>query len=341
VHATRLRSSLSRAGEAGEAGGHPDLSILIVAYECRDELADCLRSIERATGSSSVEVVVADNASSDGTVELVRSEFPDVRLVALSENVGFARGVNRAAEVARGEYLLLLNPDTVVHADGGLERLLAFARANPQYGLYGGRTLWPDGTLCPGSVWGAPSLWSHACFACLLSSAFKGSRVFDPESLGRWRRDSVRRVGVVTGCLLLVSRADWDALEGFDERFFMYGEDVDLSLRAAGAGRPPVLVPSIEITHTVGVSSESRPGRKALVMKGKTTVARKHSRGARRALALGLLQLGVWIRALLRIEPWPDVWRARGDWVAGYPKADHDRGQLVQSNTAAVVRDAG
>jgi GT2 family glycosyltransferase len=318
----------------------PDVSILIVAYECRDALRDCLRSIEQARGALAVEVVVSDNASTDGTAELLRSEFPDVRLVALAENVGFARGVNRAAELATGDYLLLLNPDTVVHDDDGLERLLAFARSHPEYGLYGGRTLWPDGTLCPGSVWGAPSLWSHACFAFLLSRAFRGSRVFDPESLGRWRRDSVRRVGVVTGCLLLVARADWELLGGFDERFFMYGEDVDLSLRAARAGRPPVLVPSIEITHTVGVSSESRPGRKTLVMKGKATVARTHSGALGRTLALVLLQAGVGLRALLRIDPWPEVWRARREWVPGYPPAAQARGQVLRSNTG-VVRDTG
>lgn len=319
----------------------PDVSILIVAYECRDALGECLRSIEPAKGEVAVEIVVCDNASTDGTVELLRSEFPDVRLVALPENVGFARGVNRAAELASGEYLLLLNPDTVLHEDGGLERLLAFARGHPEHGLYGGRTLWPDGSLCPGSVWGAPSLWSHACFAFLLSSAFRGSRVFDPDSLGRWRRDSVRRVGVVTGCLLLVTREDWEALGGFDERFFMYGEDVDLSLRAARAGRPPVLVPAIEITHTVGVSSESRPGRKTLVMKGKATVARKHSGPVRRTLALGLMRLGVGIRALLRIDPWPEVWRARSEWLAGYPPASEPRGQVLQSNTRGAVGDAG
>lgn len=319
----------------------PDVSIVIVAYECRDELRDCLGSIERAKGGLDVEVVVADNASTDGTVDVLRSEFPDVRLVALPENIGFARGVNRAAALASGDYLLLLNPDTALHDDGGLERLLAFARSHPEYGLFGGRTLWPDGTLCPGSVWGAPSLWSDTCFAVLLSSAFKGSRIFDPDSLGSWQRDSVRRVGVVTGCLLLVSREGWDSLGGFDERFFMYGEDVDLSLRAARAGRPPVLVPSIEITHTVGVSSESRPGRKTLVMKGKATVARKHSGAVRRGIALGLLQVGVGIRALLGIEPWRDVWRARREWVAGYPPAVEARGQVLQSNTRGIVRDAG
>ena len=106
---------------------------------------------------------------------------------------------------------------------------------NPGHGLYGGRTLWPDGTVCPGSCWGKPSLWSLFCFSTLLSTVFKGSRVFDPESLGGWQRDTVREVDIVTGCLLLAPREVWDELGGFDERFFMYGEDGDLALRAAAS----------------------------------------------------------------------------------------------------------
>ncbi len=319
----------------------PDVSILLVAYECRDELDACLRSIAAATEGLAVEVVVVDNASSDGTDELIAREFPDVRLVALPENVGFARGVNTAAEEATGRYLLLLNPDTIVHDDGGVRRLLGFARSHREYGLFGGRTLWPDGTLCPGSVWGGPTLWSHVCFATLLSSVFKGSRIFDPESLGSWQRDDVRKVGVVTGCLLLVSREDWGALGGFDERFFMYGEDVDLSLRARGRGRPPVFVPEIEITHAVGASSESTPGRKVLVMKGKATVVRKHFGPFRRVVALALLQVGVGLRAALGITPWREVWRSRRDWVGGYPAAtgtDGARPRGLAATGAAVEK---
>src|SRR5574338_831898 len=112
-----------------ESPTRPDVSILVVTFRCRDEVADCLATIPDAAGRTTYEIVVVDNASHDGTVELLREEHPDVRLEALDENVGFAAGVNLASRSAQGEYLLLLNPDTVVHP-GAIESLVSFARAN-------------------------------------------------------------------------------------------------------------------------------------------------------------------------------------------------------------------
>ena len=219
-----------------------DISILIVTYECREAARECLASVyERATGLD-YEVVVVDNASGDGTAAMVRTDFPRARLVALGENVGFATGVNLAAEAAVGEYVLLLNPDTVVH-EGAVENLVSFARRHPEYGLYGGRTILPNGALDPGSCYAQPTLWSLFCFATMLTVAFKGSPIFDPELLGRWQRDSVREVGIITGCLLLAPRRVWQQLGGFDPRFFMYAEDADLALRAVRAGYRPVITP--------------------------------------------------------------------------------------------------
>ena len=192
-----------------------DVSLLIVTYQCGTAARDCLASIYETTSGVEFEVVVVDNASTDGTADLVRAEFPQARLLALDENIGFARGVNLAASEAEGEYLLLLNPDTVVH-EGAVANMVEFARRRPGHGLYGGRTLRPDGTVDPGSCWGQPSLWSLFCFASMLSTAFKRSRVFNPEALGGWQRDSVREVGVVTGCLLLAPRTVWEQLDGFD-----------------------------------------------------------------------------------------------------------------------------
>ena len=283
-------------------------------------------------------MVVVDNASGDGTAEMIRDEFPAVRLVALERNLGFAGGVNLAAESAEGEHVLLLNPDTVVH-EGAVANLVAFARANPQHGLYGGRTLWPDGRVCAGSCWGQPSLWSLFCFATMLSSVFKGSRLFDPESLGGWERDSVREVGIVTGCLLLAPRAVWRRLGGFDERFFMYGEDADLSLRAWRAGHRPAITPDSVITHEVGVSSESRPDKLILLMRGKATLLRKHWSPLRRRLGIGFLLAGVAVRGLAptalrgrhggQPSAWREVWRRRRDWVDGYPEAERPRLRAV------------
>jgi GT2 family glycosyltransferase len=305
----------------------PEVSILIVTYRCRDAARACLASLQGELAAGH-EVVVLDNASGDGTVEMVRSEFPDVRLIASEENLGFALGCNRAAEDARGEYFLFLNPDTEAH-EGAVENMLSFARAHPEHGIYGGRTLDPDGSVNPGSCWGAPTLWSLFCFATLLSSAFKGSRIFDPESLGGWKRDTVREVDIVTGCLLLVRRSLWQELDGFDTRFFMYGEDADLSLRAAGLGYRPAITPDAVVTHEIGVSSSTREDKLMLLFRGKATLLRKHWRGLRLRLGLALLTCGLGLRSLLsrsggeregRPSPWTQVWRRRREWLPGYPE---------------------
>jgi N-acetylglucosaminyl-diphospho-decaprenol L-rhamnosyltransferase len=316
----------------------PDVSVVVVAYHCRDALRECLSSIYGGSGEQSLEVVVVDNASQDGTPEMVRADFPAARLVALPENVGFAAGVNVGAAEAQGEYLMLLNPDTVVHP-GSVERLVEFARQHPEYGIYGGKTLWPDGSTCPGSCWGKPSLWSLFCFATMLSTMFKGSAVFDPESLGSWRRDSVREVDIVTGCLLLVRRDVWHDLGGFDTRFFMYGEDADLSLRASVQGLRPAITPECVVTHEVGVSSSRRSDKLILLYTGKATLLRKHWRVGKREAGLALLVAGVGARALtasaLRLNgqhaQWMPVWKARRDWVKGYP----GDGARSQSRTTA------
>jgi GT2 family glycosyltransferase len=303
---------------------NPDVSILVVTYRCRDAARGCLASL-RETVAVPHEVVVLDNASQDGTVEMVREEFPDARLIASEENLGFAVGCNRAAEEARGKYVLLLNPDTVVH-EGAVGALLDFARAHPEHGLVGGRTLDPDGSVNPGSCWGAPSLWSLFCFATLLSSAFKRTRLFDPESLGAWQRDTVREVDIVTGCLLLAPRTLWQELGGFDARFFMYGEDADLSLRAAQLGYRPAITPDAVVTHEIGVSSAAREDKLMLLFRGKATLLRKHWRGTRLRLGLGLLAAGLGLRSLLsrsrggQPSPWSQVWRGRSEWLAGYPE---------------------
>lgn len=302
-----------------------DVSVVVVTYRCRDAARACLASLYENAGGVSLEVLVVDNASGDGTDELVREEFPEARLFALDENIGFARAVNLAAEHARGEYLLLLNPDTVVHA-GMPGELVSFARSLPAPAICGGRTLRPDGRLDPGSCWGAPTLWSLFCFASMLSTAFKGSRLFDPESLGGWKRDSVRDVDIVTGCLLLAPRALWLELGGFDPRFFMYGEDADLALRAAKAGVRRVITPRAVVTHEVGVSSATRPDKLLLLFRGKAALLRKHWGPTRSRLGIRLLVAGVGFRAVLtgrrggvrRPSGWPAVWRARKHWRDGY-----------------------
>ena len=180
-----------------------------------------------------------DNDSGDGTAEMIGAEFPDVRLLALDENLGFAAGVNRAAEEARGEYVLLLNPDTVVH-EGALDRLVALrARAPASTGSTAAARSIPTGRVNPGSCWGSrrsgASSASPRC--CRRRSRARGSSTPSRSAAGSATPSA--RSDIVTGCLLLAPRALWQELGGFDTRFFMYGEDADLALRAARARLPP------------------------------------------------------------------------------------------------------
>ncbi|WP_022722497.1 glycosyltransferase family 2 protein [Rhodopseudomonas sp. B29] len=305
-----------------------DVAVLIVSYNTEDLLRNCLRSVVEQRGSLGQQIIVVDNGSADGSVAMVRTEFPEVELIDAKQNLGFARGVNLAATRADAEYLLLLNPDTVV-LDRALERLVQFARSQPGHGLYGGRALKTDGSLELSSCWALPTIWSTTCFALGLSTAFRHTQWFDPEAMAHWRRDTVREVGIVTGCLLLAPRDVWDELGGFDERYFMYGEDADLALRAKAAGYRPIICPDACIIHEVGKASATKAGKLLLLFKGKATLFRDHFDGWRRSLLLFQLLVGVGLRAQLArarsrsrrsdADPWGTVWRDRHDWIKGYP----------------------
>ncbi|MCR2763290.1 glycosyltransferase family 2 protein [Microbacterium sp. zg.B48] len=301
-----------------------DLSTVIVNYNTPADTAESVRSL-LATTQARVQVILVDNGSSDGSAETLREQFPEITVIDAGANLGFAAGVNLGARSAQSPWVLLLNPDVVV-LPGAIDALLAFATAHPEHGLYGGRTLRPDGTTDPSSCWGAMSLWSLTCFATGLSTLLRRSVLFDPESLGRWERDTVREVPVITGCLLLISLANWERLGGMDERFFLYGEDADFSARARAEGLRPVIVPDAAIIHAVGGSTASSGRKMSMVMAGKATVLRTTWHPAAARVGIALLQAGTALRALpgllrRREGMWTGVWRSRRDWRAGYPAA--------------------
>lgn len=308
----------------------PTVSVIIVGYGTLDELRACLPGVLAEGRTTPIEVIVVENASGDGTAEHIPAEFPDVRFVELDENVGFARAVNHAASMATGRYRLLLNPDMVIEP-GLIAALVDCARRHPEAGIVGGRTTKPDGTNEPSSCWGAPSWWSQICFATGLSTAFPSSERFDPESLGSWRRDDEREVGMITGCLLLASEEVWDELGGFDERYWMYGEDADLSMRARAHGYRPRITPDAVAMHSIGASS--RPDdRRVMVLKGKATLLRTHFDLFGGRVATALIVGGVGLRAGLSLtlsvvgrgdstESWRAAWRRRDEWTNGYPDA--------------------
>jgi N-acetylglucosaminyl-diphospho-decaprenol L-rhamnosyltransferase len=305
----------------------PHVSVVVVNYNTREATTACLRSVIDASPGVDLELIVVDNGSHDGSAAVFRERFPEATTIEAGDNLGFARAVNVGARAASGTWLLLLNPDTIT-LPGSLRALLDFAEAHPEYGVFGGRTLRPDGSVDPSSCWGAPSLWSLTMFATMLSTAFKRSPMFDPESLGSWQRDSVREVPIITGCLLLMRSTDFERLGGMDEDYFLYGEDAEFSMRAGRAGLRRVVVPDAVIVHEVGGSSDAGGAKGCMVMAGKVTHLRKTWLPVRAAIGIRLLLAGVGVRAALeRITrrsraPWSTVWRRRADWRNGYPTAE-------------------
>ena len=199
--------------------GTPLLSIIVISYNTREMTLACLASVYAQT-ECDFEVVVVDNASTDGSAEAIRRAFPQVTLLAETENHGFARAHYIALPHCRAPLMLLLNPDTVV-LDRALDRLVAFSRRRPQAGIWGGRTLYGDGRLNPTSCWGRITVWSLASRLLGLTAIFRSSEFFNPELYGAWPRDTEREVDIVTGCLFLIARQTWDDLGGFDPVFVM------------------------------------------------------------------------------------------------------------------------
>ena len=310
----------------------PDLTVIMISYNTRDLTLAALRTLYATTRRTRFHTVVWDNDSKDGSVEAIAAEFPQVELIASKENLGFARANNVVAERAATEWLLLLNPDTECH-EGAVDNLMDFSRAHPQAGITGGRTVFPDGRLNIASCWRRMTLWSLFCASVGLTAAFPKSTLFNPEAMPDWKRDSVREVDIIVGCLLMIRRQLWNELGGFDLRYFMYGEEADLCARARERGYRPMITPDAEIMHIVGAASASLARKRIPLTKARVTLMRDHWPAwqvplgaalfwfsvAQRRLAAGALNiLKPGEKSTSRKALWDDMWQSRNDWLKGY-----------------------
>lgn len=228
------------------------LSVIIVNWNVRDLLRECLRSIEAGKGDLPLEIIVVDSASSDDSVAMVRSEFPSVRLFACTENVGFPRGNNIGLREATGEYLLLLNPDTVVLGDA-LAVLAGFLQANSDVGAVGPRLLNSDGSVQS----------SRRRFPTFATGFFESTWLegLAPGVLRRYYAldlpdDATSDVDWLTGACIMVPRSAYEEVGGMDEGYFMYSEELDWCRRIKETGRRVVYYPAARVIHHVGKSSE-------------------------------------------------------------------------------------
>ncbi len=310
----------------------PIVSIMLVNWNTREMTLECLRSVYAETTNIPFEVIVVDNGSHDGSAEAIAEEFPQVELMAESANHGFAKATNISVERARGEYVLLLNTDTVV-LDRAIEKLVAFAESRPDAKIWGGRTIFEDGSLNPDSCWGRITAWSAFCMATGLSRIFRKSELMNPECYGAWPRDCERRVDIVQGSFLLIKREFWNELGGFDLEFFMFGEEADLAARARGFGADPVMTPEATIIHYGGRSTKQFSKRIIYVIGGRVGLIRRHFKGFWRPVGVGLMVFWVWWRAKAykfgsilfpKLEEqgseWQIAWEQREKWIKGPPR---------------------
>jgi N-acetylglucosaminyl-diphospho-decaprenol L-rhamnosyltransferase len=227
------------------------LTVAIVAFNAREDLARCLASLTAAPPGCAHEIVVVDNGSTDGAPEMVRRGFPQVRLLRAPGNVGFSAGNNIAFRESASELVLLLNPDTIVPA-GAIDALMAALRSDASTAAVGPRLVDADGRaeLSFGPM---PSPWGEAWQRWLGRSQQRGS--WPLHSFVEWKTRQARTVAWVSGACLLVRRTDAVAVGLLDERFFLYWEDVDFCAALRAAGRRIRFTPAVEVIHLRGRSS--------------------------------------------------------------------------------------
>lgn len=270
------------------------LSIIIVSWNVKDDLSGCLASLKANRPSLPFEVIVVDNMSFDGTVAMVRQEYPDVAVIENHENKGFARANNQGIKQSRGQYVLLLNPDTIV-SPGSLDRLVAFLDSNPDVGACGPKLLNADGST-QASVRRFPTyraaLYNQTI--CRVMGLFRAQyRKWMMKDFGYDRQMDVDQI---MGAAMLIRRSVIDDVGGMDENFFMYYEEVDLCYRIKKPGRRIVFFPGAVITHLGGRSSSQVPLKRLMVLTSLVAYFRKH----RGKLSVGLFTVALKIGAILR-----------------------------------------
>ena len=275
------------------------LSIIIVNYNVKYFLAHCLLSVLYASKNSQVEVFVVDNMSQDGSVEMVKEKFPWVILIANEENVGFAKANNQAVELSTGKYILYLNPDTIVPEDC-FEKCIAYMDAHEKVGALGCRLIDGKGIFLPESKRGFPTAQAAFFKISGLSSIFKKSTFFNQYHLGFFSEHETNEVDVLVGCFMFCRKKVIDEVGSFDEEYFMYGEDIDLSYKIKQAGFSNVYFPETTVIHYKGESTKKGSlNYVKMFYQAMIIFAKKHFKNSQKGLFVMLIQFAIYLRAML------------------------------------------
>lgn len=277
------------------------LSIVIVNYNVEHFLEQCLYSVRRALKGIEGEVFVVDNNSVDGSLKMLAEKFPEVKVIANKDNVGFSRANNQAIHVSKGEYVLLLNPDTVVE-DDTFVKTLDFMDSHPDAGGLGVKMVDGKGKFLPESKRGLPTPETAFYKIFGLSSLFPHSRRFSKYHLGYLDENEINKVDILAGAFMLLRRTTLDKCGLLDETFFMYGEDIDLSYRITLAGYNNYYFPETRIIHYKGESTKKTSVNYVLVFyKAMEIFAKKHFGQKRARMFSFFINFAIYFRAFIAL----------------------------------------
>lgn len=277
------------------------LSVIIVNYNVKYFLEQTLLSVQSASKGLDVEIFVVDNNSVDDSVKMVKNQFPEVKLIANKENTGFSVANNQAIKIATGEYILLLNPDTVVEEDT-FEKTLAFMDNHAEAGALGVKMIDGKGKFLPESKRGFPSPKVAFFKTFGLSKLFPKSKTFNGYHLGYLDKDETHKVEVLSGAFMLLRKSVLDEIGLLDETFFMYGEDIDLSYRIIKAGYQNYYFHETTIIHYKGESTKKGSLNYVKVFYNAMIIfAKKHFKGEKAAAFIFMLHCAIYLRAFMTV----------------------------------------
>ncbi len=277
------------------------LSIIIVNYNVKYFVEQCIHSIQKAVNGLTAEVFVVDNNSVDGSVRMIREKFPEVHLIENKDNKGFSKANNQAIRKAKGDYILILNPDTILE-DDTLLKCVTFMNEHPDAGGLGVKMIDGKGKFLPESKRGLPSP-SVAFFKMFgFSSLFPKSKLFNKYHLGYLDKNKTHEVDVLAGAFMMVRKTVLDKIGLLDEAFFMYGEDIDLSYRITQAGFKNYYFPGTRIIHYKGESTKKSSVNYVFFFYNAMIVfARKHFSKKNARMYSTLINFAIYLRATISI----------------------------------------
>jgi GT2 family glycosyltransferase len=274
------------------------VSIIIVNYNVKFFLEQCLYALRRSTIASEIETIVLDNQSTDGSVEFLEHLFPEVKFIRNNANLGFAKACNKGLEYSTGKYVLFLNPDTIV-AEDTLERCVHFFETHADAGAVGVRMISGSGEFLKESKRSFPGPLTSLYKLFGLSRLFPKSKTFSRYYLGHLEEGD-HEVDVLAGAFMMIRRRALDKIGAFDEAFFMYGEDIDLSYRIQKAGYKNYYLSQTSIIHFKGESTKRGSlNYVRMFYKAMSIFVQKHYAGTRARLFIILLHIAIWLRALI------------------------------------------